>query len=71
MGGSVLLWGRVIRHAYGYRAEYARPHRLLAMPHLRKDKQALLVATAQRYHLMLVRRCADLFDSCLRGGPCS
>jgi len=60
VGGTVLHWGRVVRHSHGYRAEYARPLKLLAVPYLRKEMQELLVATAQRYKIEIVRRLGSL-----------
>lgn len=52
--GSVHLWGRVIRHDLGYRAEYARPVKIrlkFVAPHRRLEiKRAL----EQRYHCRVV-----------------
>jgi hypothetical protein len=63
--GVVLLWGRVIQHTQGYRAEYARPLKLLAASPLAHDHDVrlLLQAIAQRYGLSLVRRMEELADS--------
>jgi hypothetical protein len=60
--GVVLLWGRVIQHARGYRAEYARPLKLLMVPpqlHARRVN-TLLDAVAQRYAIQIVSRATDL-----------
>lgn len=60
--GVVLLWGRVIQHKHGYRAEYARPLRLLAVPpqfHAH-DASNLVDAVAQRYAIELVTRVEEL-----------
>ena len=49
--GAVSLWGRVIAHAHGYRAEYARPLELFAFPAQSCDRErlAVLEAIAHRY----------------------
>lgn len=60
--GVVLLWGRVIQHEHGYRAEYARPLKLLMAPpqsHVRKISR-LLDAVAQRYSMQVVTRATEL-----------
>lgn len=65
--GVVQLWGRVIQHEQGYRAEYARPLRVLTVPsHARVSRSAshdiasLLDAVAQRYSIQLVTRVEEL-----------
>ena len=60
--GVVLLWGRVIQHEHGYRAEYARPLKLLTVaPQFRARHVAeLLDAVAQRYSIQLVARTPEL-----------
>jgi hypothetical protein len=65
--GTVLLWGRVIQHEHGYRAEYARPLKLLTVPPLvrvshseSRDIDRLLDAVAQRYSMQLVARTEEL-----------
>ena len=60
--GVVLLWGRVIQHARGYRAEYARPLKLLMVPpQLHAGRvNTLLEAVAQRYAIQIVSRATDL-----------
>ena len=60
--GAVLLWGRVIQHADGYRAEYARPVKLLTVPALVRGRgaQSLLDAVAERYAIHLVTRVEEL-----------
>jgi hypothetical protein len=65
--GTVLLWGRVIQHEHGYRAEYARPLKLLTVPPLvrvsrsvSQDIDRLLDAVAQRYSMQLVARAEEL-----------
>ena len=60
--GAVLLWGRVIQHTYGYRAEYARPLKLMRVPtqlHL-PSVGDLLDAVAERYGIELVTHVAEL-----------
>lgn len=54
--GVVLLWGRLIQHEHGYRAEYARPVRLLTVPAFvrGRETQSLLEAVADRYAVDLV-----------------
>jgi len=65
--GTVLLWGRVIQHEHGYRAEYARPLKLLTVPSLvrasrsvSRDTDRLLDAVAKRYSMQLVARADEL-----------
>ncbi len=58
--GLVLLWGRVIQHTHGYRAEYARPIKLLAVRQLDHEKRYLLDAVAQRYRVSVVDRLDQL-----------
>jgi hypothetical protein len=60
--GVVLLWGRVIQHAHGYRAEYARPLKLLRVsPQTRaRGTGSLLDAVAQRYAVQIVTRAEEL-----------
>jgi hypothetical protein len=60
--GVAQLWGRVVQHDRGYRAEYARPLRLLTIPSLVRvrDTEGLLEAVAQRYRIPLVTREEDL-----------
>ena len=60
--GVVLLWGRVIQHAHGYRAEYARPLKILkiARPHRARGVDSLLDAVAQRYAVQIVTRAEEL-----------
>lgn len=60
--GAVLLWGRVIQHKHGYRAEYARPLKLLSAPPRfpAYDAVKLLDAVAQRYALQLVSHVEQL-----------
>ncbi len=60
VAGSVLLWGRVIQHTSGYRAEYARPLRLLAAPELSPTKRVLLDGVAARYGIAVVDHARDL-----------
>jgi hypothetical protein len=62
VAGVVQLWGRVIQHEQGYRAEYARPLRLLADPSLVATSQIrhLLAAVAQQYGIPLVTRAEEL-----------
>jgi hypothetical protein len=54
--GVVLLWGRVIQHENGFRAEYARPLKLLTVPALIRGREmrSLLESAAQRYSIELV-----------------
>jgi len=56
VAGVVLLWGRVVQHQRGYRAEYARPVKLLAAPGFTQGRgiRDLLDAVAQRYGLEVV-----------------
>jgi len=60
--GVVLLWGRVIQHAHGYRAEYARPVTLFAAPaQLRgRESRAVIEAAAHRYAIELVSDVEEL-----------
>jgi hypothetical protein len=60
--GVVLLWGRVIQHEHGYRAEYARPLRLLTGPPDGRcgDIDRLLAAASRRYAIPLVSRVEEL-----------
>ncbi len=60
--GVVLLWGRVIQHEHGYRAEFARPLRLLTIPPGGRDREieSLLNAASQRYAIPLVTRVEEL-----------
>ena len=59
--GAVLLWGRVVQHGQGYRAEYGRPLRLLTTPPLSSNGiRSLLDAIATRYDLSLVTRVEEL-----------
>jgi hypothetical protein len=60
--GVVLLWGRVIQHKHGYRAEYARPVKLLSAPPKFPAHNApnLVDAVAQRYAIQLVSRMEEL-----------
>jgi hypothetical protein len=60
--GVVLLWGRVIQHTDGYRAEYARPLKLLRVPAQRHADRVntLLDAIAERYTIRIVTRATDL-----------
>ncbi len=60
--GVVLLWGRVIQHEHGYRAEYARPLRLLTVPPGGRDREIenLLNAASHRYAIPLVTRVEEL-----------
>lgn len=65
--GVVQLWGRVIQHEQGYRAEYARPLKLLTVASrtrvsrsASRDIESLLDAVAQRYSIQLVTRVEDL-----------
>ena len=60
--GVVLLWGRVIQHAHGYRAEYARPLKILkiAQPPRARGVDSLLDAVAQRYAVQVVTRAEEL-----------
>ena len=62
VAGVVQLWGRVVQHEHGYRAEYARPLKLLAVPPLARlrDTESLLEAIAERYAIQLVTRVEDL-----------
>jgi len=63
--GVAQLWGRVVQHEHGYRAEYARPLTLLAVPPLTRirDAERLLDAVARRYAIRLVTRIGDLGGS--------
>jgi len=60
--GVVLLWGRVIQHAHGYRAEYARPVKICAAPApLRgRESRAVIEAVAHRYAIEFVADVAEL-----------
>ena len=60
--GVVLLWGRVVQHGHGYRAEYGRPVRLLTTPTLGRTGgiPSLLDAVATRYGIPLVTRIEEL-----------
>ncbi len=58
--GTVMLWGRVIQHTHGYRAEYARPMQLLATPSIDREKRYLLHAVAERYGLPVVQHLREL-----------
>lgn len=62
VAGVAQLWGRVVQHDRGYRAEYARPLRLLTIPSLVRvrDTEELLEAVADRYRISLVTRVEDL-----------
>lgn len=62
VAGVAQLWGRVVQHDRGYRAEYARPLRLLTVPSLMRvrDTDGLLEAVARRYGIPLVTRAEDL-----------
>jgi hypothetical protein len=62
VAGVVQLWGRVVQHEHGYRAEYARPLKMLAGPSLTRLRVAgdLLDAIADRYAIRLVTRAEDL-----------
>jgi hypothetical protein len=62
VAGVVQLWGRVVQHEHGYRAEYARPLKLLTVPSLMRsrDAEALLEAIAERYAIQRVTRVEDL-----------
>jgi hypothetical protein len=54
--GTLLLWGRVVQHEQGYRAEYAQPLKLLAVPAFVRGRETkgLLDAVAERYGIALV-----------------
>jgi hypothetical protein len=60
--GVANLWGHVVQHEHGYRAEYARPVAVLAVPSLTRlrDAEALLDAVAHRYAVRVVTRVGDL-----------
>jgi len=60
--GAVLLWGHVIQHEHGYRAEYARALKLFAASaQLRgRESRALLEAVAHRYAIELVSDVTEL-----------
>lgn len=62
VAGVAQLWGRVVQHDRGYRAEYAQPLRLLTIPSLvrARDTDGLLGAVAERYRIPLVTRAEDL-----------
>ena len=62
VAGVAQLWGRVVQHDRGYRAEYARPLRLLTIPSLLRvrDTEGLIEAVAKRYRILLVTRAEDL-----------
>lgn len=60
--GVVLLWGRVIQHTHGYRAESARPRMLVVAPsqlHGRENR-VLIEVLADPYALELVSDLDDL-----------
>jgi hypothetical protein len=56
IGGAVQLWGRVIQHERGFRAEFARPIELVEFPSLwrGREEQRLLDAVVRRYELAVV-----------------
>ena len=60
--GVAQLWGRVVQHEHGYRAEYARPLPLLAVPSMTRirETEGLLDAIAKRYAIRLVTCIGDL-----------
>lgn len=60
--GVVALWGHMIRHAQGYRAEYARPVKLFVSPAQVRDRESrsVLEAIAQRYAIALVSDADEL-----------
>jgi hypothetical protein len=60
--GAVSLWGRVIQHKHGYRAEYARPLKLCAAPaQLRgRESRAVIEAVADQYAIELVSDVEEL-----------
>jgi hypothetical protein len=62
VAGIAQLWGRVVQHDRGYRAEYAQPLRLLTVPTLVRvrDADGLLEAVAERYRISLVTCTEDL-----------
>ena len=62
VAGVAQLWGRVVQHDRGYRAEYAQPLRLLTIPTLVRvrDAAGLLEAVAERYRISLVTCAEDL-----------
>ena len=62
VAGVVQLWGRVVQHRHGYRAEYARPLKVLAGPPPTRirDAEDLLDAIAERYAIQLVTCVEDL-----------
>jgi hypothetical protein len=62
VAGVAQLWGHVVQHDRGYRAEYARVLRLLTVPSLvrARDTEGLLEAIAERYRIPLVTRAEDL-----------
>ena len=61
VAGVVQLWGRVVQHEHGYRAEFARPMRLLAIPSLVRERdQSLLDAIVRRYAVQIVSGLDDL-----------
>jgi hypothetical protein len=62
VAGVAQLWGRVVQHDRGYRAEYAQPLRLLTIPSLVRvrDTEGLLEAVARRYRIPLVMCMEDL-----------
>jgi hypothetical protein len=71
--GSVALWGRVVEHAYGYRAELAYPQRLRLACFLCFSRRGM---TGMRQCEVAVRRrggrlvplCADDLELCRRYG---
>lgn len=62
VAGVAQLWGRVVQHDRGYRAEYARPLRLLTIPSLLRvrDTEGLIEAVARRYRIPLVTSAEEL-----------
>ncbi len=58
--GVVQLWGRVVQHEHGFRAEYARPLQLVEAPSLwrGREEKRLLDAVVRRYQLAIVSRAA-------------
>jgi hypothetical protein len=65
--GGVLLWGRVIQHEKGFRAEYARPMSLARdVPRtglsrsVESEIEALFDAVTKRYGIPLVSRLEEL-----------
>jgi hypothetical protein len=62
VAGVAQLWGRVVQHDRGYRAEYARVLKLLTVPSLVRvrDSEGVLEAIARRYRIPLVTCAEDL-----------